>query len=113
MAAFPPTRLIAAFTDAVIVHDLPGLPAERRAEVVAFAGRRIEGLPSPMKLGVGMVALAVGAVGRLVGDARLVRLLARRPLPVVGDYVRLVRSLGYAYVWDAWPSTKPDGSALV
>jgi hypothetical protein len=112
MAGFPPTRLIAAFSDEVIVHDLPALPAERRAEVVAFAGRRIEGLPSPMKLGVGVVAIAVGAAARLVGLSRLVRLLVKRPLPVVGDYVRLVRSLGYAYVWETWPATGPDGSAV-
>ena len=109
---WPPTRLIAAFSDEVIVHDLPALPPERRAEVVAFAGRRIEGLPSPMRLGVGVVAIVVGAAGRLVGLSRVVRLLAERPLPVVGDYVRLVRSLGYAYVWETWPATGPDGSAV-
>jgi hypothetical protein len=112
MVGFPPARLIAAFSDEVIVHDLPALPAERRAEVVAFAGRRIDGLPSPMKLGVGIVAVVVGAAGRLVGLTLVVRMLARHPLPVVGDYVRLVRSLGYAYVWERWPTTGPDGSTV-
>ena len=112
MAGFLPTRLIAAFSDEVMSHDLPGLPAERRAAVVAFAGRRIDGLPSPMKLGVGVIAVLVGAAGRLVGLQRIVGLLTRRPLPVLGDYVRLVRSLGYAYVWETWPATGPDGSAV-
>ncbi len=112
MAGFHPTCLIAAFSDQVLVNDLPALPAERRADVVAFASRRIAGLPSPMKLGVGAVALFVGAAGRLVGLPRLVRLLAAHPLPLVGDYVRLVRSLGYAYVWETWPATAPDGSAI-
>ena len=112
MAGCPPTRVVAAFSDEVIAHDLPALPDERRAAVVAFAVRRIDGLPSPMKLGVGLIAVLVGAVGRIVGLRRLVGMLARRPLPVLGDYVRLVRSLGYAYVWDTWPATGPDGSAV-
>jgi hypothetical protein len=46
-----------------------------------------------------------------VGRRRVVRLLAARPLPVVGDYVRLVRSLTYAYVWETWPATAADGAA--
>ena len=25
--------------------------------------------------------------------------------PSLGDYVRLLRSLGYAYVWETWPDT--------
>jgi len=111
MAAFPPPRLIAAFSDRVIANDLPALPDERRADVVAFAVRRIAGLPTFMRLGVGAVALAVGAAGRLVGPDRLVAVLAQRPILVVRDYVRLVRSLSYAYVWEHWPATAPDGSA--
>jgi hypothetical protein len=110
MPAFPPTGPIAEFSDHLVAHDLPGLPSERRAEVVAFAGRRISLLPSPMRLGVGLVSLAVGALGRIVGARRLAYFLAGRPLPVVGEYVRLVRSLAYAYVWDTWPATAPDGA---
>ena len=51
MPTFPPHGLIAEFCDELVAHDLPDLPAERRADVVAFAGRRIDGLPSPMRLG--------------------------------------------------------------
>ncbi|HYU66152.1 MAG TPA: hypothetical protein VEK09_05325 [Jatrophihabitantaceae bacterium] len=108
----PPARLIAEFSNHVIATDLPALPAERRADVVAFAGRRIAALPSPMKLGVGIVAVVVGGLGRIVGLPRLTAVLVRRPLPVLGDYVRLVRSLSYAYVWETWPSTGPDGSSV-
>lgn len=111
MPAFPPGRLVAEFSDAVLGADLPALPAERRAETVGFTERRIATLPSPMKLGVGVVAVAVGGLGRLAGTTRLARFLGRRPLPVLGDYVRLVRSLGYAYIWETWPSTAADGAA--
>ena len=103
MPTFPPRGLIAEFCDELVAHDLPDLPAERRADVVAFAGRRLAGLPSPMRLGVGVVAGAVGAVSRVAGGRRTVGVLARRPLPVFGEYVRLVRSLAYAYVWETWP----------
>ena len=106
---FPPAGPVAAFCDELIARDLPDLPADRRAAVVGFAGRRIAALPSPMRLGVGLVAIVVGCAGRLVGWRRLVHLLAVRPLPVFGEYVRLVRSLGYAYVWETWPATSPTG----
>ena len=112
MAGFPPARLVAALSDQVIANDLPALPAARRADVVAFAGRRIAGLPSPMKLGVGLVAVVLGALGRVVGPARLIRTLSDHPVPGLGDFVRLVRSLGYAYVWETWPATGPDGADL-
>ena len=62
MPTLPPPRAIAEFSDRV-AHDLPGLPDDRRPEVVDFTGRRIAGLPSPMRLGVGVVAAATG-VGR-------------------------------------------------
>ena len=93
------------------LSDLPDLPADRRAAVVEFVGRRIRALPSPMRLGVGMVSLVVAGAGRLVGLDRVVGVLATRPLPVLGDYVRLVRSLAYAYVWETWPATAPLGAA--
>ena len=92
MAGFPPTRLIAAFSDAVIVHDLPALPADRRAEVVAFAGRRIAGLPSPMKLGVGVVAIVVGA-SRTARRAHPPRAAARHASAPGGRRLRAPRPL--------------------
>ena len=38
-------------------------------------------------------------------------MLARRPLPVAGEYVRLMRSLTYAYIWETWPDTSAIGPA--
>ena len=113
LSAFAPPGSIAEFADHLVVHDLPGLPDDRRAETVAFAGRRIAHLPSPMKVGVTAVAAVVAVLGKLVGGARLAALLARHPVPLLGEYVRLVRSLTYAYVWDTWPRTDPTGRPLV
>ena len=61
--AFPPPGSIARFSDHVVANDLPALPADRRAETVAFAGRRIAMLPSPIKLGVGATAILVDGLG--------------------------------------------------
>jgi len=111
-SAFAPPGSFADFADHLVVHDLPGLPDDRRAETVAFAGRRIAHLPSPMKVGVTAVAALVAIMGKVVGGARLAALLARHPVPLLGEYVRLVRSLTYAYVWDTWPHTDPTGRPL-
>jgi hypothetical protein len=112
MPAFPSLRPVAAFSDRLLAYDLPGLPSAQRAEVVAFVGRRVARLPSPMRLGVGIVATLVDGVGRLVGADRLARFVGQHPLPVLGEYARLVRSLAFAYVWDTWPATAPDGTPL-
>ncbi len=109
MASFPPPGPVTTFCDELVRRDLPELPDAQRAEVVAFTRRRIARLPSPMRLGVGAVAVLVGAAGRVLGVARVTAFLAARPLPVLGEYVRLVRSLAYAYVWETWPATAPTG----
>ena len=111
MPTFPPPGPIAQFSDHLVAHDLPGLRESQRREVVAFAGRRISALPSPMRIGVGAVAVVVHGLGLLVGPVRLTAVAARTPLPLLGEYVRLVRSLAYAYVWETWPDTAPDGAA--
>jgi len=100
---------VAVFAEHLVGHDLPALPAERRHEVVAFAARRVATLPTPMRLGVGVVAFVVDGGSRAVGRRRLAAFLADHPLPLCGEYVRLLRSLAYAYVWDTWPSTAVDG----
>jgi hypothetical protein len=112
MPTFPPRGLVAEFCDEVLAHDLPDLPPERRRPTVEFTSRRIAGLPSPMKVAVGLVAVAVGLIGRVAGTRRVVGLLAARPLPIAGEYVRLMRSLAYAYVWDTWPDTTHSGRPL-
>jgi hypothetical protein len=110
MPSFPPAGPIAAFCDGLVAHDLPDLSDERRAEVVGFTGMRIAAMPGPMRIGVGLVALLVDGAGRVAGRRRLASFLARHPLPVVGEYVRLVRSLAFARVWDTWPDTTPSGA---
>ena len=112
MPSFPPAGPVAAFCDGLVIHDLPDLPEHRRAEVVAFAGRRIAAMPGPMRIGVGLVSVAVDGCARLVGRRRLTSFLARQPVPVAGEYVRLVRSLVVARVWDKWPDTAPTGAPL-
>jgi hypothetical protein len=112
MTTFPPRGLVAEFCAQVVAHDLPELPPDRRQQAVEFATRRIAGLPSPMKLAVGAVAGAVGGLSRVAGTRRVAGFLAGHPLPVAGEYVRLVRSLAYAYVWDTWPDTASNGRPL-
>ncbi len=112
MTTFPPRGLVAEFCDRVVAHDLPELPPHRRRAVVEFASRRIAGLPSPLTLAVGAVAAVVGGVGKLAGTARVAGILCDRPLPITGEYVRLVRSLAYAYVWETWPDTSVTGRPL-
>lgn len=73
--------------------------------------RRVDGLPSVMRIGVLMIAAVLRVALALPGGAAMLRVLARTPLPLVGEYVRLIRSLGYAYVWETWPDTRPDGAS--
>jgi hypothetical protein len=111
MPSFPPAGPVTAFCDGLVAHDLPDLCDERRAEVVRFAGMRIAVMPGPMRIGVGVVALFVDGLGRVAGRRRLASFLARHPLPVLGEYVRLVRSLAFARVWDTWPDSTPTGAS--
>ena len=57
-----------------------------------------------------LVALVVAGAGTVLGPTRVVRQLRGRGLPVLSEYVRLARSLGYAYVWEHWPDSGPDGA---
>lgn len=100
---------VAPFSDQLLALDLPDLDEDRRRQVVAFVQRRVDGLASPMNVGVTLVAIIVDGLGRVLGRRRVVGALGRRPLPVLGEYVRLVRSLSYAYVWETWPDTTPTG----
>lgn len=111
MRPVPSAPLVGPFADRLLLLDLPGLDAGRRRQVVAFTTRRVDGLPSVMRIGVLAIATAVRLLLALPGGNAVVRFLARTPLPLVGEYVRMVRSLGYAYVWETWPDSRPDGSA--
>lgn len=111
MRSVPSAPLVGPFAERLLALDLPELAAERRAEVVRFTSRRVDGLPSVVHVGVLLIAAVVRVLLLLPGSDGLVRVLARTSLPVVGEYVRLVRSLAYAFVWETWPETRPLGSA--
>jgi hypothetical protein len=98
------------FADALLRLDLPALPEDRRDETVRFIERRMASLPEWMALGVSLLALAVRGIGTVAGHRRLAGLMTAHPLPVVGEYTRLNRSLGFAFVWETWPDTRPDGA---
>ncbi|MFZ4718072.1 MAG: hypothetical protein ACOYMR_01520 [Ilumatobacteraceae bacterium] len=110
LAATPALPVIGNFAHRLLAVDLPDLPAERRREVVAFIAHRIDTMPSFTRFGV----LTIGTVFRVLlalpGGWGLARVLMRLPLPFVGEYPRLTRSLGFAYVWEHWPTTSPTGA---
>jgi hypothetical protein len=99
--------LVEPFADRLLAADVPALDAARRGEVVAFVGRRVDLLPSVIRLGVTLIATLFRTLLVLPGGWRLARRLVDRPLPLVGEYPRLVRSLAYAYIWERWPETAP------
>ncbi len=102
----------AAFADDLIERELPELAHERRTATVQFVCRRVRALPSPLLIGVTLLAVGVGVGRRLFGPARVTTFLQRTRLPFVGELARLVRSLGVAFVWETWPDTEPSGSDL-
>lgn len=102
--------IIAPFADLQLAGELPRLPADRRSEVVQFIEQRVRVVPSLTRFGIIVIALAFRGLLAVPGGGRIARFVASRSIPVVGEYPRLIRSLGFAYVWDRWPDTLPDGS---
>jgi len=103
--------VVGSFADRLLADDLPDLLPARKREVVAFIAHRVDGLPSFTRFGV----LAIGTTFRMLlavpGGWLPAKVLMKLPLPFVGEYPRLVRSLGFAYVWEHWPDTTPTGRA--
>ncbi len=110
MRSVPSAPLVGPFADRLLTFDFPALDADRRRQVVAFTSRRVDGLPSVMRLGVLLIATVVRGLLLLPVRTAVVAALARTTLPLVGEYVRLMRSLGYAYIWETWPDTRADGA---
>jgi len=113
-SASRPRRLdtiVGPFADLLLTADLPELSDARRAEVVAFVQRRANGVPSFTRFGLTVIALVYRGVMVVPGGRSTARFLASKPIPLLGDYPRLIRSLGFAYVWDRWPDTLPTGGA--
>jgi hypothetical protein len=104
-------RSLARFADGLLGSDLPALDAERRRAAVSFIGRRVRVLPSVTRAGVLTIAAVVEILGVMAGHDRVRRVVVAAPLPLLSEYPRLVRSLGYAYIWENWPHTAVDGGA--
>jgi hypothetical protein len=104
------TTPVGRFADRLLTRDLPHLEAHRRADAVAFIETRVDGLASFTRFGVVVISWIVDLLGNLVGASRALDIAVRVPLPLLSEYPRLVRSLGYTYVWETWPSTAVDGS---
>jgi hypothetical protein len=102
----PPVR---RFADVLLANDLPGLPDDRRERTTAFVEQRVSTLPSFTRFGVFVISVTIDLIGRLVGLERTATLVAAKPLPLLAEYPRLVRSLGYAFIWETWPDTQPAG----
>lgn len=111
MRSVPSSPLVGPFADRLLASDVPGLEPTRRAAAVAFVVRRVDGLPSVTRLGVLLIAALVRPLIALPDRARVVQRVGRTRLPLFGEYPRLVRSLGYAFIWETWPETAPDGSS--
>ena len=75
--------------------------------------RRAGALPSPLLVGRDACwPIALGVALRVVGPDRTTTFLQGTRLPFVGELARLVRSLGFAFIWETWPDTSPTGVAL-
>ena len=103
-------RIVGPFAEMVLAADLPLLPSDRRAEVVQFVLRRAAAVPSFTRFGVMAIGLLYAALAAVPGGRAVARFLMSKPLPLVGEYPRLIRSLGFAYIWERWPDTLPTGA---
>ncbi len=100
---------VGPYADALLARDLPALDPERRSEAVEFVAIRIADLPTPMNLAVRILAVVFN-LGLSLGSRRTyISVSSSLPIPFVSEYPRLIRSLAFAYVWEKWPDTKPDG----
>jgi len=102
--------IVAPFAELLLTSDLPQLPHDRCAEVVAFIERRTEGVPSFTRFGLIVIAVFYRIVLTVPGGRATARFIASKPVPMLGEYPRLIRSLGYAYIWERWPDTLPTGA---
>ena len=103
-------RIVGPFADLLLATDLPQLSRQRRDEVVQFVQRRARAVPSFTRFGVTLIGLFYRALIAIPGGRWVARLLASTSIPVIGEYPRLIRSLGYAYIWEHWPDTSPTGA---
>ncbi len=106
----PLSTPVGRFADRLLERDLPRLDATRRRDAVRFIERRVDGLPSFTRFGVVVIGQLIDMVRRVAGPDRSVDVAIGVRLPLLAEYPRLVRSLGYSYIWETWPQTDIDGS---
>ena len=99
-----------SFADQLLAEELPDLADARRHSTVEFVCRRAGALPSPLLIGVTLLSIGLSVAMRVGGRARTTAWLRRTTLPFVGELARMVRSLGFTYVWETWPDTTPSGA---
>jgi hypothetical protein len=97
------------FADRLLTAELPDLPPDRRGDTVAFVCRRADQIPSPLRLGVTLLVVVIGLVQRMIGLERTTSFLRATSFPLVGELARMVRSLGFTYIWETWPASSPTG----
>ena len=97
------------FADHLLTIELPDLPPDAREDTVAFVCRRANQMPSPLRLGLVLVCTGVALAQRAVGIERSTRFLQGSRLPLLGELPRMVRSLGFAFIWETWPDSSPSG----
>lgn len=107
----PPPSAVERFATVLLASDLPCLSDTHLDETVRFVERRVVELPSVTRLGVRVISGTVDLFGRALGQQRAVTAVTKLKLPLLAEYPRLVRSLGYAYIWETWPTTAVDGAA--
>lgn len=98
------------FSRRVLSVELPELPDDRLDVTVGFVCRRAAQTPGPLRVGLIMLAQLVGLAERAADPDRVTEYLRVTALPLVGELARMVRSLGFTYVWETWPSTRPTGA---
>ena len=105
-----PSGPFGRFADDLLAVELPDLTTDQRADTVGFVCRRASQMPTPLRLGILALSVGVGVLQRVAGPDRTVRFLQGTSLPFVGELARLVRSLGFTFVWETWPATSPTGA---
>lgn len=113
MRQVPALPVVGSFAERLLAADLPDLTAAKRREVVGFIAHRVDALPSFTRFGVLLLGTFFRTLLAVPGGWGVARLLIALPLPLVAEYPRLMRSLGFAYVWEHWPATMPTGDVAV
>jgi len=112
MRQVPALPVVGSFAERLLAIDLPDLAPAKRREVIGFIAHRVESLPSFTRFGVLILGFIFRGLVAVPGGWGVARMLMNLPLPLVAEYPRLIRSLGFAYVWEHWPDTTPTGASL-